>query len=194
MEFIIFDTEFTTWEGAQERRWQGPNEYKEIIQIGALKVSWPDAQIIDTLTVYSKPKLNPILSDYCVGLTSIHQDTLNKQGVTFQAALAIFLKFCGKNLVLSYGHDASILAENIVLNEADPLDFYGYNSPLFIDIKYWVLLANKDVSMINSGRLWHYFGNIQHEKFTHEHDPLSDCYSILQVIKYLQETRSKLPF
>lgn len=194
MDFILFDTEFTTWEGAQERRWQGPNEYKEIIQIGALKVSWPDARIIDDVTIYVKPRLNPVLSDYCIHLTNIQQRTLDEHGLTFQKALALFLDFCGKNLVLSYGHDASILAENIIINEADPLTFYGYDSPIFIDAKYWFLLADKDVAAVNSGRLWQYFGNLRHEKFTHEHDPLSDCYSILQALKHLYITGGKLPF
>ena len=34
--FIIFDTEFTAWEGSMERKWSGENEYKELIQISTL--------------------------------------------------------------------------------------------------------------------------------------------------------------
>jgi len=42
-EFIIFDTEFTSWKGSQERNWKNspdPNltEYKELVMIGAIKV------------------------------------------------------------------------------------------------------------------------------------------------------------
>ena len=37
-KFIIFDTEYTAWEGSQERNWSGDNEYMELVQIGALKV------------------------------------------------------------------------------------------------------------------------------------------------------------
>ena len=28
--FIIFDTEFTAWEGSQERKWTGENEFRRI--------------------------------------------------------------------------------------------------------------------------------------------------------------------
>lgn len=35
---MIYDLEFTTWPGAQERNWTGPGEFREIVQIGALRV------------------------------------------------------------------------------------------------------------------------------------------------------------
>ena len=37
-KFIIFDTEYTAWEGSQERNWSDDDEYMELVQIGALKV------------------------------------------------------------------------------------------------------------------------------------------------------------
>lgn len=33
--FVIFDTEYTTWEGAADRDWTGPGEHREVVQIGA---------------------------------------------------------------------------------------------------------------------------------------------------------------
>ena len=36
--FIIFDTEFTAWEGSQERKWSGENEFRELVQISAIRV------------------------------------------------------------------------------------------------------------------------------------------------------------
>ena len=30
-EIIVFDTEYTTWEGAMARQWTGPNEYRELV-------------------------------------------------------------------------------------------------------------------------------------------------------------------
>ena len=38
-EFIIFDTEYTSWEGSLKRNWSNKNEYKELVAIGALHVS-----------------------------------------------------------------------------------------------------------------------------------------------------------
>lgn len=36
--FIIFDTEYTSWEGSQERNWNGENEFRELVQISAIRV------------------------------------------------------------------------------------------------------------------------------------------------------------
>ena len=36
--FILFDTEFTAWEGSQERNWSLEWEYRELISVSALKV------------------------------------------------------------------------------------------------------------------------------------------------------------
>ena len=36
--FIIFDTEFTAWEGSMERNWSGENEYRELVQISAFRI------------------------------------------------------------------------------------------------------------------------------------------------------------
>ena len=35
-EVVVFDTEFTAWQGSMERGWSGPGEHKEIVQIGAV--------------------------------------------------------------------------------------------------------------------------------------------------------------
>ena len=32
---VVYDLEYTAWEGSLERNWGGPNEDPEIIQIGA---------------------------------------------------------------------------------------------------------------------------------------------------------------
>ncbi len=35
---IIFDLEFTAWEGSVAHRWSRPGEFTELVQIGALKI------------------------------------------------------------------------------------------------------------------------------------------------------------
>lgn len=37
-EFIIFDTEYTAWEGSNERNWSEGWEEKELVKIAAMKV------------------------------------------------------------------------------------------------------------------------------------------------------------
>lgn len=36
---IVFDTEYTTWDGAKERGWSNPNEHRELVQIAAQKIN-----------------------------------------------------------------------------------------------------------------------------------------------------------
>ena len=38
-KFVIYDTEFTSWKGSQERNWSKPNEYRELVAIGALLIN-----------------------------------------------------------------------------------------------------------------------------------------------------------
>lgn len=193
MELIIFDTEYTTWEGAQDRRWLGKNEYKEIIQISAIKVDWPSADILDKLVLTIKPAINAVLSDYCKSLTNITQDEVDK-GVRFQVALSDFLCFCGGCLTISYGNDVGIIGENIVLTKTDPLNFYSKQSPCFLNIQYWLSLSSNSSLSLNSGKLWEVFGGKRHNDFLHEHNSLSDCLSILQSLKHLQQKGYVLPF
>ena len=37
-KIVLYDTEFTNWEGFLEQRFQAPGRYREIIQIGAVKL------------------------------------------------------------------------------------------------------------------------------------------------------------
>ena len=62
--FIIFDTEFTAWEGSQERKWKGVNEYRELVQISAIRVKKKGNTIAITkkLNLYALPRINPMLS------------------------------------------------------------------------------------------------------------------------------------
>ena len=36
-EFIVWDTEYTSWEGSRETNWNNETDPKEIVQIGAQK-------------------------------------------------------------------------------------------------------------------------------------------------------------
>ena len=84
-KFIIFDTEYTAWEGSQERNWSGVNEYMELVQIGALKVvkTSRTIKIVKKFNIYIKPKKNPELSEYFINLTGITQNMVDKKAITF---------------------------------------------------------------------------------------------------------------
>ncbi len=181
---IIFDTEFTSWEGAEERDWSGPNEAREIVQIAALKISWPTGQIIGSLDIVAKPKLNPVLSDYFIALTGVTQARVDKDGLNFADVLKRFHAFCGKDIAGSFGHDAAVLHETAQLQ--------NISSDILTEMQFLNLRdsmrQHEPELRINSGRLWSYFG-LPKPHGADEHDALFDCHSILAALNYFRDVR-----
>ena len=103
----IFDLEFTAWEGSAARGWSGPDEYREIVQIGAVRVDGGNAFAeVDRFTAYVRPVKNPVLSDYFVSLTGITQADVDRHGVSFPEALAAFSEFVGDDGAAVVSNDA----------------------------------------------------------------------------------------
>jgi len=116
---VIFDLEVTAWEGSMARRWSGPGEHPEIIQIGAVRLD-EDLRETAAFDVLVRPALNPRLSDYIVRLTGITQDELDRRGVPIGEALTRFGRFAeGAKRVLSNGGDADWIRRNIALAGLD---------------------------------------------------------------------------
>ena len=67
-QYVIFDLEATCWDSGAKTN----NQINEIIEIGAVKLGENLAQV-GTFQTFIKPTKNPILSDFCVELTSIKQ-------------------------------------------------------------------------------------------------------------------------
>lgn len=114
MEIIVFDLEFTAWEGSLERHWTGPNEFREIVEIGAVRTNTQNTAAADQFfSMLVKPRKNPILSEYFVNLTGITQKKLDEEGVEFAGAIDAFAKFAaGASGFYAYGEDGDIVAEN----------------------------------------------------------------------------------
>jgi inhibitor of KinA sporulation pathway (predicted exonuclease) len=121
---VFYDLEFTAWEGAMEGRWLAPGQFREVVQIGAVKV---DARTLATLAefaVLAKPRLNPVLSDYFQDLTGITNAMLAERGMDFRAAYDRFRDFAGDGPILSFGRDDLVIVENLALyaiGDARPL-------------------------------------------------------------------------
>jgi len=111
-DLIVWDLEFTSWEGAQARDWSGPGEEKEIVQIGAVRLS-PTFEEIAAFDLLVLLRLNPILSDYFKALTGLSQERLEADGVSWPEALSRFSAFChGAGLILANGSDGEVLERN----------------------------------------------------------------------------------
>src|SRR3989344_3085013 len=114
-EIVIYDTEYTIWEGAQKRNWSGPGEYREVVNIGAIKIETENFRVLDSLDLFIKPFKNPILSKYFISLTSITQEEVDTKGISLKVAMREFVKWCGRLQLYSYGPDHERLIENCAL-------------------------------------------------------------------------------
>jgi len=115
--FVVYDLEYTSWEGAEARRWSGPGEVREIVQIGAVKlVSLPGQVEIESLDLLVRPHFRATLSDYFIDLTGITQADVDTKGLPFAEALRRFADFAAGGAALSNGDDNEVLAINCSLH------------------------------------------------------------------------------
>ena len=180
-DFVIFDTEFTAWEGSRERQWSEPWEQRELIQIAGLRVSVNEGHltVVKAFDELILPIQNPELSAYIMALTGIQQSELNARGVDFCSAIEQFWQFCGMGQipVFSWGNDAVILQENSHLNDIELPVFAGG----IRDIRPYLRSQAIHVPATNSGHLAKTLG-IQLDG--NEHNALFDVRSILSALQF----------
>src|ERR1700744_5901689 len=87
----VFDLEFTAWECSMASHWLRPGEFKEVVQIGAVKLDGASFEIIDEFDVLVQPRINGRLSGYFETLTGITNPQLRERGVDFAQAYIRFL-------------------------------------------------------------------------------------------------------
>jgi inhibitor of KinA sporulation pathway (predicted exonuclease) len=129
----IFDLEFTAWEGSVARQWLGPGEFKEVVQIGAVRLNLQSLALEDSFDCLVRPRINSVLSDYVENLTGISNRRLTEEGVDFEIAYRRFLGFAKGGTIAAFGHDEWVLEENIRLyglKDLPPL-------PEFLELRDW---------------------------------------------------------
>src|ERR1700748_1153496 len=87
----VFDLEFTAWECSMASHWLRPGEFKEVVQIGAVKLDAASFEIIASFDVLVRPRINVDLSPYFENLTGITNGQVADRGVDFPEALVRFL-------------------------------------------------------------------------------------------------------
>ena len=134
-DFIVADLEYTSWEGAHARNWGGPGEFREIVQIGAVRVS-RDGGLKETAAFMAlvQPTLNPVLSDYLIDLTGITNADIARAGVPIREGLDGFAEFVGALPILTHGRDdVAIVEECAGKNLDNPLadcTWHDINPPI----------------------------------------------------------------
>ena len=118
-DVVVFDLEYTAWEGSWERGWSRPCEHREIVQIGAVRLS-PDLTETVALECLVRPTVNPVLSDYFVALTGIRNADLDAAGIELGAALAELERLAAPDaLLLSNGADGAVVDESCALSDTE---------------------------------------------------------------------------
>ena len=139
-QITIFDLEYTAWECSMARAWLTPGEFREVVQIGALKLDADSFSVKAEFEVLVRPRFNPRLSPYFENLTGISNQELARRGVDFRTAYERFLAFAGEGPIAAFGRDERVLEENLRLygiKDARPL-------PLFYDLRGWFAVQGVD--------------------------------------------------
>jgi inhibitor of KinA sporulation pathway (predicted exonuclease) len=183
-QFVIFDLEFTAWEGSLARHWLAPGEFKEVVQIGAVRLGH-DFTAPESFNCLVRPRINPRLSDYFESLTGISDHRLSAEGVDFEEAYRRFLAFAGDSVIAAFGRDDWVLEENIRLyglKDVPPL-------PPFRNLRDWFDAQGFDTSRLHSCDIGPLLG-VPFEG--REHDALCDARSIAAGMAVLLKRGAKL--
>ncbi|HKD47280.1 MAG TPA: 3'-5' exonuclease [Rhizomicrobium sp.] len=185
-DLIVFDLEFTAWEDSLAGRWLAPGQYKEIVQIGAVRLDKENFTVAASFHCLVMPRVNGLLSGYFECLTGITNMRLAKDGIDFATAYRRFVEFAGDGAIASFGHDEWVLEENIRLyglKEMPPL-------PPFLELRGWFANHGVDPTGLHSCDIGPKLG-VPFEG--REHDALCDARSVAAGMAILIKRGAKLP-
>lgn len=177
-DFVIADLEYTSWAGALERGWNRPGEFREIVQIGAVRVQRSDSlRESGSFMVLVAPTLNPVLSEYFTDLTGITNPDIARAGVPVAKALERFVGFVDGLPILTHGPDNLVIVEECEKKRlANPLADHDWR-----DINPMIQAVTGQ--RLTSSELPEHFGlSLQGRT----HDALADARALLQVLAHLQ--------
>jgi len=150
---VVYDLEYTAWDGSVARNWSGPGEHREIVQIGAVILDADDGlRETGEFETLVKPRRNPVISDYLVKLTGISAQAVLDRGIDFADALLRFRDFVGDSVtpLLSYGLDDLVLRENCGLTDID----YPFEANSTFNVNPLISrLTGIEGQLVNSGQL-----------------------------------------
>ncbi len=175
---VLYDTEYTAWEGSMAARWLRPGEFREIVQIGAVKVDTVTLETRDELNIFVRPRINAVLSPYFESLTGITNDILAAQGVDFREAYDRFIAFAAGGPVVSFGRDDLVLKTNLRLygmGDARPF-------PEHRNIAPWLVHNGVDLHGLHACDIAKACGAVFKGR---EHDALDDSRSLLEGLRAL---------
>jgi len=109
---VLYDLEYTAWEGSMVARWLRPGEFRELVQIGAVKIDTETLSPVAEFEILVRPRINKVLSDYFEKLTGITNAMIAERGVDFADAYHRFVDFAGGAPIFSFGRDDLVFTHN----------------------------------------------------------------------------------
>jgi inhibitor of KinA sporulation pathway (predicted exonuclease) len=177
---IVFDLEFTAWEGSMAHRWLRPGEFKEVVQIGAVKVDAGTLAVIDRFDALVRPRINSCLSPYLEQLTGISNADVKARGRDFADAYGDFLGFADGAMASAFGRDELVFEENLRLYGIGP----PANTPEFRDSRPWFRANGFDTRGLHSCDIGPKLGVPFDGR---KHNALADSLSVTAGMKVLVE-------
>lgn len=183
---VVYDLEFTAWEGSMANRWSRPGEFTELVQIGALRVDARSFAVDAELDVLVKPRVNPVLSAYLTELTGITNNDVAARGIDLVDAYRAFLDFADGCTTLAFGTDNLIFEDNLRL--------YGLSGfptpPPFINLRPWFNANGIPTAKLHSCDVGPTLGVTFEGR---QHNALADTKSLVAGIRVLLERGAKNP-
>lgn len=184
---VIFDLEFTAWDGSLQSGWTRPGEFREVVQIGAVKLAPGSLKPVDEFEILILPRLNPVLSGFFIGLTGITNEEVARRGVDFITGYRAFLDFAAGAPLWAHGRDDLVLAANLRL--------YGWDRhfavPDYTNAILWFLEQGVDLRGKHACEVAEAAGATFSGR---QHNALDDARGIVAGIRALVEKGAANPF
>lgn len=74
---LLIDLEFTCWEDSLRTQWSDPRHPAEVIEVGLAVYAVASRTVDARFTALARPRVNPVLSPYCVELLHIGQGDID---------------------------------------------------------------------------------------------------------------------
>jgi len=180
-KFVLFDTEYTAWSDSKATDWGGPNEHREIIQIGAIGVDLTAFSETDAFSAFVRPLKNPQLSGFIIELTGITQSDVDS-GASFSDVFTRFSDFVGTRPAYCWGRDVDVFDENCLLTGETrrlPREQYHDLKPIIVPS---LEARGIDEVQYSSGTLYRAFDLPETRK---AHDALNDMRNLLDALRAL---------
>ena len=183
---VVFDLEFTAWDGSLASRWSRDGEHTEVVQIGAVKLDAKTLKLTGEFECLVRPRVNPVLSQYLINLTGITNEMIDARAVDFITAYRAFLDFVGPSPTWAFGRDDLIFAENLKLYAWDGLPVPPYSNAIPWFAAHGLDLTGKHACEVAEAAGATFTGR--------KHDALSDAHGVAAGIKAVVERGAANPF